>query len=61
MDSFGKKANGCVSLRLFPSMLRLWFILGLLLFSRENVPGLCQLHGWGKSGRPGPSACLGSA
>ena len=43
--SFGEKANGCVSLSLFPSMLRLWRILGILLLSRENVPRLCQLHG----------------
>lgn len=58
--SFGEKAHGCVSLSLFPSMLRLWLILGLLLASRENVPGLCQPHGWGKRGEAW-SACLASA
>lgn len=62
MDGFGEKANSCASLCLFPVMLQLWFILDLLLFFRENIPGLCQLQGWGKkSGRPGPSACLASA
>ena len=43
--SFGEKAHGCVSLSLFPSMLSLWLILGVLLLSRENVPRLCQPHG----------------
>lgn len=40
-----EKAHGCIYLRLFPSILRLWLILGLLLLSRENVPRLCQPHG----------------
>lgn len=51
--SFGEKAHGCVSLSLFPSMLRLWLILGLLLVSRENVPGFASLVAGGRGGRPG--------
>lgn len=58
---FGEKANSSASLFLFPSMLRLWLILDLFLFSGDNVLGFCQLHCWGKSGRPRPSACLDPA
>lgn len=57
---FGEKADSSASLCLFPRMLRLWLVLDLLLFSGESVLGFCQLHCWGKSGRPRPSACLAS-
>lgn len=57
---FGEKANSCVSVPFSLPATTLAF-LDLLLLSRENVPGLCQLHGWGKSKRPRPSARLASA